>query len=249
LKRADWVAGQIKQLITDRSLRPGDRLPKEQELQALFGVSKGTMREALALLEADGLVRIRTGPQGGATIGEVPFDRAFRLLQNYLYFREPTTADLYAVRLLIEPELAAGAVAALTAKDHAALEATIDCCAPDPLHARRQDLHFHDILANAHPNPLLRFLAHFINRALRDLIVIEGNAAAYQRFGQANVAAHRAILDAARRRQSDKVRTVMRRHIEEAYEHVRKLKATVDPRLVVGSEISAETPPAALRRR
>jgi GntR family transcriptional regulator, transcriptional repressor for pyruvate dehydrogenase complex len=249
LKRADWVAGQIKQLITDRSLRPGDRLPKEHELQALFGVSKGTMREALALLEADGLVRIRTGPRGGATIGEVPFDRAFRLLQNYLYFREPTVEDLYAVRLLVEPELAAGAVPALKAHDFAALEATIDCCAPDPLHARQQDLHFHDILANAHPNPLLRFLAHFINRALRDLIVIEGNVTTYQRFGESNVAAHRAILDAARRRQNDKVRTLMRRHIEEALEHVRKLRATVDPRLIIESELSAEKLPAALRRR
>src|SRR5262249_51203518 len=148
LKRADFVAGQIKQLITDRSLRPGDRLPKEQELQALFGVAKGTMREALALLEAEGLVRIRTGPQGGATIGAVSFDRAFRLLQNFLYFRDPTAEDMYQGRLLIEPEIAAGAVPALTPEDFAALEQSIACCDPDPLRARREDLHFHDILAN-----------------------------------------------------------------------------------------------------
>jgi GntR family transcriptional regulator, transcriptional repressor for pyruvate dehydrogenase complex len=247
MKQADRVANQVKRRITDQSLRPGDRLPKEAELQALFAVSKGTMREALALLEAEGLVHIRTGPQGGATIGAVSFDHAFRLLQNYLYFRGPTAADLYDLRLLIEPELAAGAVAALQPDDFVALEQTIDACAP-ALHQRQQDLHFHDILANAHPNPLLRFMGQFINRSLRELIVIDGNAAAYQRFGAANVAAHRAIIDAARKGHHEKVRTVMRRHIENAYAHVRKLHGAVQSRLILESDLSAETPLAARRR-
>ncbi len=247
MKRADHVAEQVKRWITDQSLRSGDRLPKERELQALFTVSKGTMREALALLEAEGLVRIRTGPRGGATISEVPFDHAFRLLQNYLYFREPTAEDLYDVRLLIEPELAAGAVRALTSDDFTALEQTIDLCAP-ALEQRQEDLHFHDILANAHPNPLLRFMGQFINRSLRELIVIEGHAAAYQRFGAATVAAHRAIIDAARKGHHEKVRTLMHQHIEEAYAHVRKLHGTVQSRLILESELGAQALPEVLRR-
>ncbi len=247
MKQADRVAEQVKRWITDHALRPGDRLPKEAELQALFAVSKGTMREALALLAGEGLVDVRTGPKGGATIREVSLDRAFRLLQNFLYFREPTAADLYAVRLLIEPEIAAGAVKALTAEQFAAMEQTLDCCAP-LLHQRQEDLHFHDILAEAHPNPLLRFNAQFINRSLRELVVIEGREAQYRRFGEANVAAHRAILDAARRRQSEKVRSLMRDHIEEAQAHVRKLEATVQSRLILESELSAEMLPATPRR-
>ena len=254
MKRADWVAEQIKRWITEHALRPGDRLPIESELVAQFEVSKGTMREALALLEAEGLVRIRTGPNGGATIREISFDHAFRLLQNFLYFRGPTAEDLYAVRLAIEPEIAAGAVAALTPEQLAALERSIDFCAPvrtspeEALAQRREDLNFHDILASAHPNPLFRFLGHFINRSLRELVVIEGQTAAYRRFGQSNVEAHRAILDAVRRRQREKVRSLMRAHIEEAYAHVRKLKGAVQPRLILESDISAETPPVIPRR-
>jgi len=61
----------IKRWIAERRLGPGDKLPKEDELQALFGVSKGTAREALKSLEVQGLVTLKTGPAGGATIGEV----------------------------------------------------------------------------------------------------------------------------------------------------------------------------------
>src|ERR1700730_16361308 len=72
-KRGDLVAEHVKRWITARSLRPGDKLPKENELQRLFSVSKGTAREALKSLEVQGLVTLRTGPQGGATVAKVPF--------------------------------------------------------------------------------------------------------------------------------------------------------------------------------
>src|ERR1700682_6818159 len=87
-KRGDLVVEEIKRWIAERRLGPGDKLPKEDELQTLFGVSKGTAREALKSLEVQGLVTVSTGPGGGATIGAVPFDRAFQLVQNYLFFRQ-----------------------------------------------------------------------------------------------------------------------------------------------------------------
>ena len=123
---------EIKRWIAERRLGPGDKLPKEDELQELFGVSKGTAREALKSLEVQGLVTVTTGPAGGATIGEVPLERAFQLLQNYLFFRELDVAQIYAVRRVLEPELAAGAVPHLTEEHFAALERSIETCAPHP---------------------------------------------------------------------------------------------------------------------
>ena len=67
LKRSDLVAEEIKRLITERNLNPGDKLPREIELQQQFEVSKGTIREALKSLEVQGLVKISTGPGGGGT--------------------------------------------------------------------------------------------------------------------------------------------------------------------------------------
>jgi len=172
-KRGDLMVEEIKRWIAARRLAPGDKLPKEDELQELFGVSKGTAREALKSLEVQGLVTVSTGPSGGATIGEVPLDRAFQLLQNYLFFRKLDVAQIYAVRRLLEPELAAGAVPHLKEEHFAALDRSIETCAPHAMSAqqalaqRQEDLHFHDVLAAANPNMLLRFFCQVITHLLR----------------------------------------------------------------------------------
>src|ERR1035437_5204658 len=130
LKRPDLVAEEIKRLISEKNLSPGDRLPREGELQTQFEVSKGTIREALKSLEVQGLVKISTGPTGGGTIIDVTLDRTMQFLQNYLFSKKVALDDIYSVRRLLEPELAAGAVAHLTETDFESLENSIACCDP-----------------------------------------------------------------------------------------------------------------------
>jgi DNA-binding FadR family transcriptional regulator len=254
LKRGDLMVEEIKRWIAQNRLVPGDRLPKEAELQALFGVSKGTAREALKSLEVQGLVTVSTGPSGGATIAAMPLERAFQLLQNYLFFQDLDVAQIYAVRRALEPELAAGAVPHLTPQHIAALERSIDTCAPQPeneAHARAQrqeDLHFHEVLADANPNALLRFMCQVVNRLLRHMVAMGGrvNHPSYQKLGDANVAAHRRLLAAARRGDADRVRRLMIKHIDEAEGHLRRLDAEVSRRFVFDAELR---PPIALQPR
>src|SRR5215475_13930801 len=243
-KRGDLVVEEIKRWIAERRLGPGDKLPKEDELQALFGVSKGTAREALKSLEVQGLVTVTTGPAGGATIGEVPLERAVQLLQNYLFFRELSVTQIYAVRRLLEPELAAGAVPHLTEEHFAAMERSIATCAPHAASAeqalaqRQEDLHFHDVLADANPNTLLRFMCQVINHLLRHSVGMgDPNHAAAHKLGETNVAAHRRLLVAARRRDAKQVRKLMIEHVDEAERHVRRLAAAVRRRFVLESEL------------
>src|SRR5471030_36666 len=246
-KRGDLMVDEIKRWIGERRLAPGDKLPKEAELQELFGVSKGTAREALKSLEVQGLVRVSTGPSGGATVGEVPLDRAFQLMQNYLFFRDVDVAQIYAVRRILEPELAAGAVPHLTEQDFAALERSVETCAPaatsaaHELHQRQEDLHFHDILAAANPNGLLRFFCEVVNQLLRHGVAMPGQAThpAYKRLGETNVAAHRRLLAAARRRDANKVRKLMVEHIDEARGFVAELDAAVRQRFVTDQDLQA----------
>jgi DNA-binding FadR family transcriptional regulator len=241
------VVEEIKRWIAERRLQPGDMLPKEMELQQLFGISKGTAREALKSLEVQGLVTVSTGPAGGAKIGEVPLERALQLLQNYLFFHQFDVAQIYAVRRLLEPELAAGAVPHLTADDFAALEESIATCAPQPASKaqarlqRQEDLHFHDILAAANPNALLRLMCQVINHLLRHLVAVADQPAhpAYQKLGDSNVAAHKQLLAAARRGDAERVRWLMAEHIDEAEQYVRRLDAAVQQRFVLDSELQA----------
>jgi DNA-binding FadR family transcriptional regulator len=250
-KRGDLVVEEIKRWITERQLKPGDRLPKEDELQALFGVSKGTAREALKSLEVQGLVTVTTGPAGGATINEVPLQRAIQLVQNYLFFRNIDVGQIYAVRRLLEPELAAGAVPHLKQEHFVALEQSVATCAPQPanraqaLAQRQEDLHFHDILASANPNQLLRFVCQVINHLLRNGVVMSDRAShpAAQKLGDTNVAAHKRLLAAARRGDVQEVRKLMSEHIDEAERHVRKLDAEVRQRFVLDSELRSRIAP------
>lgn len=250
-KRGDLVVEEIKRWIVARELKPGDKLPKEAELQALFSVSKGTVREALKSLDVQGFISVSTGPSGGATVVEVPFDRTFQLVQNYLFFKDVDVGDIYAVRRILEPELAAGAVPHLTQRDIASLEASIETCAPAPvseaqaLKQRQEDLHFHDIFAEANPNPFLRFSCQMINQMLRRLVVFGGNPLHVHNseLGRTNVIAHRAIVAAARRRDVEKVRKLMLAHINEAESHVTKMKGAVSCRLVLDSEMRVSVTP------
>jgi len=245
------VVDEIKRWIAEERLRPGDKLPKEAALQQLFGVSKGTAREALKSLEVQGLVTVSTGPAGGATIGEVPLDRTFQLVQNYLFFRDLNVAQIYAIRRILEPELAAGAVAHLTEADFEALEHSIDTCAPAPVSAaqaraqRQEDLRFHDVLAAANANALLRFMCEVINRLLRHLVTVGDQPAhpAYRRLADANVAVHRRLLAAARRRDTAEVRRLMLDHIDEAGGLAAVLDAAVRQRFVEDADLRAHILP------
>lgn len=243
LKRSDLVAREIKRLIAEKNLSPGDRLPREIELQTQFLVSKGTIREALKSLEVQGLVTISTGPSGGGTIVEVPLDRTLQFMQNYLFFQEVTIDDIYTVRQQLEPELAAGAVLHLTDADFEALEHSISCCDPtqsheDLLSQRREDVNFHDILAAANPNPFLRFVCELINEMIRQLIVYSNRTsqAEHRRFGEANAQIHREIVQAARARDVEAVRALMTRHMQDAASNVKRMKGRLQGRLILDAD-------------
>ena len=255
LKRSDLVAESIKRLITEKNLNPGDRLPREAELQAQFGVSKGTIREALKSLEVQGLVTVSTGPSGGGTIVEVPLQRTLQFLQNYLFFKEVTIDDIYTVRLQLEPECASGAVAHLSEADFTALEHSIACCDPtssndDLLSQRREDVNFHDILAAANPNPFLRFNCALINEMIRQLIVYGNRTsqAEHRRFGEANAQVHREIVQAARARDAEAVRALMTRHMVDAARSVKRMKGKLQGRLILDAESLRGAGRAALHR-
>jgi DNA-binding FadR family transcriptional regulator len=62
------VVDQIEKAIIDGSLKPGDRLPSEMKLKNMLATSRGTVREALRVLEQKGLIDIKTGVEGGAVV-------------------------------------------------------------------------------------------------------------------------------------------------------------------------------------
>ncbi|SFP92567.1 FadR/GntR family transcriptional regulator [Tranquillimonas alkanivorans] len=171
------VAEAIKGWVVEEGLRAGDRLPGEAELIEQFSMSKGTIREAMRILEAQGLVKTRTGPGGGSFVHEVSRNRAKALLGNYFYFKHLTIDDIYQLRIALEPELAASLAGRLSEETLQMLEANIaeyDNPAESVEEERAQhvaSLRFHALLAEQSDNPLLGFLIDFMVNLLSDLTV------------------------------------------------------------------------------
>ncbi len=171
------VADQIKAWVVERDLRQGDKLPNEAEMIALFKVSKGTVREALRILEAQGLIVTRTGPGGGSFVGEVSQDRALSLLGNYFYFQALSLSDIYQMRKALEPELAAGLAGRLDPDQLASLTNLVsahDTPAQTPEEEKAEhiaSLAFHAKLAEFAENPLLGFMIAFMVRMLTEMTV------------------------------------------------------------------------------
>ncbi len=65
------VVEQIQEAIFEGRLKPGQTLPAERELKAMFNVSRGTLREALRVLEQKGLIEIRLGVGGGSMVKSI----------------------------------------------------------------------------------------------------------------------------------------------------------------------------------
>jgi GntR family transcriptional repressor for pyruvate dehydrogenase complex len=68
LKSYQHVVDEIVTAICDGSIKEGDKLPSEMKLKDMFDTSRGTIREALRVLEQKGLIVIKTGVKGGATV-------------------------------------------------------------------------------------------------------------------------------------------------------------------------------------
>lgn len=175
--RPERVAEAIKAWVVEQRLQPGDRLPGEAELIDRFGMAKSTIREAMRLLEAQGLVRTRTGPGGGSFVHEVSRERAQALLGNYFYFRDLSVRDIYQLRRALEPELAYQLAGGLSEEVLERLEDNIhDYDAPaETLEEERAQhvasLRFHQILAEAAENELLGFIIGFMASVLADITV------------------------------------------------------------------------------
>lgn len=243
-KLSDQVVDRVKYWLMSKDIQPGQKLPQEKELMELFGVSRGTMREALKALETQGLITIAAGRSGGASVAEVTYETAAGLLGNYFYFQRLQAAEIYDMRQLLEPEMAASVVDRLTEEDFLRLEGLIEACkgVENVPEARRQqrldELEFHNVLAARSPNPLYSFACRFINKVLADQVVFKRMYEERQvRIDRENHAAHSELLEAYRARDRDRVHQAMTRHMRECACHIVELEAVVQTRFF------SESPP------
>nr|WP_298249354.1 FCD domain-containing protein [uncultured Halomonas sp.] len=239
-KLAELISDDIKRWIATEGMTEGDRLPNEKSLTELYDCAKGTVREALKILEVEGLITLKTGPGGGAILHTPSMEPASRMLRNFLHFRSLDGHHIYQLRRLLEIELSVSVVGRLSEQDLENLTANIDTCQhcyPGEEDQRRQrflELEFHNLLARACPNPLLAFMCRFLNDMLRDLVVVKK---AYiperQQFDKANHRYHRELVEAFREEDRERVARLMDEHMRDAEYHMSALEAEMADQMLV----------------
>ena len=100
------VLSQLKGAILAGDYRPGEKLPAERELTEQFQVSRVVIREAIRELELTGFVQIQQGPTGGAYVTDLSFDHLRNAFLDLFLANKLSVAEVFQVRLLIEPEIA-----------------------------------------------------------------------------------------------------------------------------------------------
>nr|WP_067294529.1 FCD domain-containing protein [Marinobacterium profundum] len=240
IKRADQIVDSIKRWVVVNGKQPGERLPNERELMAQFDCAKGTVREALKSLEVQGLISIRTGPNGGAVLVSVPYDLASQLLRNFLHFEQPSGPDIYALRTLVEPEIAAQVTPLLSDDDLDRLDLLVKRCAQpaadfdERIEQRIAELEFHVVLAERCTNPLLAFIGRFLNDLIRDLVIFKKARLPEQReFSCANLDYHRQLMGAFRARDAEKARALMLEHMHSAEHFNLELQGQLEQRMLM----------------
>lgn len=99
------VTDQIEEVILNGQVGPGDRLPSTRELQAQFGASQGTVREALRILNQKGLIEVKPGAKGGVFVREINADPVTEGLARLIRQRRISPNDLAGFRRVVEAGL------------------------------------------------------------------------------------------------------------------------------------------------
>ncbi|WP_427919230.1 FadR/GntR family transcriptional regulator [Streptomyces sp. cg40] len=151
------VADLIARTILEEGLPQGHRLPPEREMIEHFGVGRATLREALRILESDGLLRMRMGPAGGPEVSRPEIDRVTRVLFLFLVTSQATLRDIYAVRAAVDPATARlAAVEADPRRDQGLMESVsrMKASVSDERAFLRECETFHRLVAESCRNPM-----------------------------------------------------------------------------------------------
>lgn len=106
-KASDVVAAQLRGQILGDAMEVGTELPSEAELIESSGFSRSTVREALRLLEADGLIVTKRGPGGGIRVSRPDINQISRSMAILFTSQAITHREFLSFRRLVEPPLAA----------------------------------------------------------------------------------------------------------------------------------------------
>jgi len=211
---SEIIVEQIRLLMRQGQLKPGDRLPAERDLCERFGVSRVTVREALRMLESAGLVEIRVGARGGAFVTAPSSNRVGEGLTDLLTLSVISAADVTEVRLILEVGIVPLVCERATEEDLADLEKICErgeVALRKGEYSMRMSLEFHARVAQATHNPALEMLVESFRGPI--LMSLEQAKEVAPDMGELGTKEHERFVKAVRRRDAAEAARLMRVHL------------------------------------
>ena len=215
-KLAARTADRIVDEIAALGWPDGSVLGSEPELIERYRISRAVFREAVRLLEHQGLARMRRGPGGGLVVLSPSGDSAIDAATLYMYFVKATIDEVFEARIVIEGLIAELAPIRLGESDVPALRALLDAEGRDLVADRRL---VHRTLAALTRNPALEFFSDVLNQVAH--LYVEDTALEAGESVHASSQAHVAILEAVLAGDAGLSSRLMRRHLEVESDHLR----------------------------
>jgi DNA-binding FadR family transcriptional regulator len=215
-KAYEQVADQLRELIVSGALAPGERLPIESALARDFGVSRATIREALRVLAAQGLVRTSKGAMGGSFVTLPTVDHISSFVEANVGLltetRHVTLEELLEARELVEVPAARLAASRRSDADLERLRSTVPADDLDLGSAEEftYNAEFHSCVLEASRNTLLTVSAQPIFTVLQTHLA---RSSLPRSFHVSIHAHHLRILEAVEAGDADGAATEMREHL------------------------------------
>lgn len=158
-RASELVAEKLRNLIIEGKVETGSYFPPEKELVIQLGVSRATLREALRMLETEGLISTKTGPKGGIVVQRPGTASLTRSLDLLLQLESTPFSHLLEARRLLEPVCANLAAERITAEEIEHLRTSLELMrqnVEDMQAYLKYQLQFHLAIFAAAHNDVLR---------------------------------------------------------------------------------------------
>jgi DNA-binding FadR family transcriptional regulator len=214
-KAAMLVAQRIVRDVVRGGLRPGDLLPPERTMLEKYETGRGTLREALRLLEFQGVIALKPGPRGGPVLLDPDASHLANTVVLLMQLKEAPFRTIVEVRSALEPMISSLAAERISDESLAELGGTIE-----QMRKNLGDQHlfldankrFHDIIAWSSGNALFGYIVDSL-LGIMDGTIIGIDYPSPRRA--AILKAHESIYEAISARDEKEAEARMRKHIDE----------------------------------
>lgn len=211
------ITDQITNAIINGELKPGDKIPTEMELCESFGVGRNSVREAIKILEAYGVLEIK---RADGTYIRQQYDN--KMLYPILYgiiLQEDSKEQIVELRKVIDVGIFQEAIKRITSEEIKALENELDIMKKEiygenasSLEMFDADVRFHAVIVGILDNRLLESIGYYVDKITRQSRIAAIDYILENNFQSDFINLHQEIIDMFKEKQENKIIEIIDKH-------------------------------------